>query len=195
MIKSIVLAMVILMSALSISPAMAGSVDKEKKAAEALASEIMQLRQSAAENLAKKGSAVTEQDFINEYGKIYGRIAQAQKEKGIYVSFASTWPRNPQNVATPFELKIISRFKADPNFKRFWTSTLVQDKLYSRLIKPIYVKKSCLVCHGLPEKRPAFIVKRYPQDKSFGFKEGDIIGAMSVYVYIPEDTETTEEKK
>ena len=190
--KTIVLAAVLLMSLLTLRPAMAGQLSKEKEAAEALAKEIMQIWDRASENLAKMGSSVDEQAFVKEYGKIYNRIAQVQQEKGIYVSFASTWPRNPQNRATPFELKVISRFKADPNFKKLWTTTLVEDRMYSRLVIPVYVKKSCLLCHGPADKRPAFIVKRYPQDKSFGFKEGDIIGAMSVYVFIPEDTTPAE---
>ncbi len=192
--RKILLTVTLMVFAFTLRPAMAGSVKKEKEAAEAYAREIMQLRQTASENLAKEPGPVTEQAFVKEYGKIYSRIAEIKQKKGVYVSFASTWPRNPQNRATPFELKIISRFKADPQFKKFWTTTLVGDKLYSRLVVPIHLEKSCLRCHGPADKRPAFIVKRYPADKSFGFKEGDLIGAMSVYVYIPEEKTATEDE-
>jgi len=184
MMKSLLFAAVLLLSVMSLRPAMAtgDTLAQDKKEAEALAAEIIKAREDAAETLAKAGRPVSEQAFVKAYGKVYGRIAQLQKTKGIYIAFSSTWPRNPDNAATPFELKLISRFKKDPGFKRFWTNTIVMDQSYNRLVMPIFVKKSCLLCHGAGDKRPAFIVKRYPQDKSFGFKEGDIIGVISVYI-------------
>ena len=183
MIKSLLLAAVLLLSVMSLRPAMAtGTVAEDKKQAEALAAEIIKAREDASESLAKAGRPVSEQAFVKAYGKVYGRIAELQKTKGIYIAFSSTWPRNPDNAASPFELKLVSRFKKDPDLKRFWTNTIVMDQSYNRLVMPIFVKKSCLLCHGAGDKRPAFIVKRYPQDKSFGFKEGDIMGVISVYI-------------
>ncbi len=184
MMKSLLFAAVLLLSAIPLRQAMAkgATLAQDKKAAEALAAEIIKAREDAADNLAKAGRPVSEQAFVKEYGKVYGRIAQLQKTKGIYIAFSSTWPRNPNNAATPFELKLISRFKKDPEFKRFWTNTIVMDRSYNRLVMPVFVKKSCLLCHGAGDKRPAFIIKRYPQDKSFGFKEGDIMAVISVYI-------------
>ncbi len=56
----------------------------------------------------------------------------------------------------------------------------IEGRGYYRYSAPIYVEKACLACHGAKDKRPAFIVKKYPEDKAYGFKEGDLRGIISV---------------
>jgi len=164
------------------SQAYAGSYAEDKKKAEAYASEFIEARSLAAETLARTPATITEEAFIRTYGKVYGRIKGVEKKEGYIITFSAIKARNPQNAATPFEARLISSFKSDRAFKKFWTVTMVQGRSYSRLIRPVFAKKTCLACHGAREKRPAFITRRYPNDKSFAFKEGEIMGLISIYM-------------
>ncbi len=60
-------------------------------------------------------------------------------------------------------------------------------KIY-RYMKPIYIEKACLQCHGEKEKiRPAikqFLERRYPYDEAFGYKEGDIRGGICIVILL-----------
>ncbi len=40
----------------------------------------------------------------------------------------------------------------------------------------IPVVEACLGCHGSQNSMPDFIIKKYPSDKAFGFKAGDLRG-------------------
>jgi len=167
--------------------AYADSYAEEKKKAEDYAEALILERRALSESIAKSTAPVTEQAFIKTYGKVYGHIQSLEQKEGYIITFSAVKARNPQNSATPFEARLISNFKSDRAFKKFWTVTMVQGRSYSRLVRPVFAKKSCLVCHGLREKRPAFIARRYPDDKSFAFKEGGIMGLISIYM--PDETE------
>ncbi|MFQ5353878.1 MAG: DUF3365 domain-containing protein [Thermodesulfobacteriota bacterium] len=162
-------------------PVQAGTYAEDKKKAEGYADGLINVRRAMA-GILSHADTITEKDFIETYGKVYGRIAEIQKKEGYIITFSAIKARNPQNAATPFEARLMSSFKSDRAFQKFWTVNMVQGRAYSRLIKPVFAEKSCLTCHGLREKRPAFIVKRYPADKSFAFKEGDLMGLISIYM-------------
>ena len=51
-----------------------------------------------------------------------------------------------------------------------------------RCQRRITVESACLACHGAKADRPAFIQKRYPEDRAFDFEEGDLRGLYSVFV-------------
>ncbi len=172
----------IITSIASPSLVQAGTYAEDKKEAEAYADEIIAARSHASGILVNSHAEITEKAFIETYGKVYGRIQGLEQKKGYIITFSAIKYRNPQNAATPFEARLISRFKYDRAFKKFWTVTMVQGRSYSRLIKPLFAKKTCLACHGVREGRPAFIAKRYPNDKSFAFKEGEIMGLISIYM-------------
>ncbi len=162
--------------------ATAGSYAQDKKEAAEYALGLIRARRRASETLAKSPSPITEKAFIESYGKVYAQIQDIRKKKGFIITFSSLKPRNPQNAATPFEARLISRFRTDRAFKKFWTVTMVQGRSYSRLIMPVFAEKSCLACHGPRDKRPAFIAKRYAGDRSSGFKDGEIMGLISLYM-------------
>ncbi|MFQ5428419.1 MAG: DUF3365 domain-containing protein [Thermodesulfobacteriota bacterium] len=187
--KNIIRAALLLLIALAfhVVPAEAGTYAEDKAKAEQYADELISTREAVSEILAGSETAITEQDFLKTYGKVYGRIVELQKKEGYIITFSAIKARNPQNAATPFEARLLAKFKAARDFRKFWTVTMVQDRAYSRLIKPVFAAKSCLVCHGPREKRPAFIVKRYPADKSSGFKEGELMGLISIYMPDEED--------
>jgi hypothetical protein len=46
----------------------------------------------------------------------------------------------------------------------------------------ITVQPSCLACHGPKDERPAFVKKDYPEDRAYGFEDGDLRGIYAVFV-------------
>jgi len=187
--KKIVISALLLLSAITFSatPAPAATYAEEKKEAENFAHELIGERESASAELLKFGQGVTANDFSSIYGKIYKKIQELREKKGFIVTYSAIKYRNPSSTATPFEARIMAKFRVDRDFKKFWTVTMVGGRSYSRLIKPVFAVKSCLTCHGAKDKRPAFIAKHYPKDKSFAFKEGDLMGLISVYMPDEED--------
>jgi hypothetical protein len=62
----------------------------------------------------------------------------------------------------------------------------IDDKKIYRYMKPIYVERACLECHGVKENiLPAirqFLEKRYPHDQAYDYKEGDFRGGISITI-------------
>ncbi len=111
------------------------------------------------------------------------RIAQRLTEgTGYYVRQVSTRFRNPQNRPDQFEqdeLKNLERTKAAES--RSITGNNGKETL--RYMIPMIANESCLICHGSYEKAPDFVKKRFPAGHpSYGYRTGDIIGAISVSV-------------
>ncbi len=86
--------------------------------------------------------------------------------------------RQAANKPDAFELRAIQTFKADPGLK------FVQsyEKGIYRYARPIFVKKGCLKCHGNPDDAPAEVLRKYGDEKAFGYKVGDIRGIVSVKI-------------
>ena len=96
--------------------------------------------------------------------------------------------RNPSNAPDEWEKKILKLFES-PDYPKgvgHGEFLVTGDKETYKYIKPIYVEKACLECHG--EKKniiPAirqFLAKRYPGDQTFGYKEGDLRGGISIII-------------
>ena len=50
------------------------------------------------------------------------------------------------------------------------------------LLRRIDVQPSCLACHGSKDSRPGFVKDKYPADKAFNFKPGDLRGMYAVFI-------------
>nr|WP_279354664.1 DUF3365 domain-containing protein [Salinibacter sp.] len=46
----------------------------------------------------------------------------------------------------------------------------------------ITVQPSCLACHAPKDERPAFVKKDHPEDRAYGFDDGDLQGVHAVFV-------------
>ncbi len=62
----------------------------------------------------------------------------------------------------------------------------IDGKDFFRYMKPIYVERACLECHGEREKiLPSirqFLERRYPHDEAYDYKEGDFRGGISITI-------------
>lgn len=94
--------------------------------------------------------------------------------------------RNPSNAPDEWEMKVLKLFGSleYPRDVGFGEILGINDKKIYRYMKPIYVEKACLQCHGKREKiRPEirqFLEMRYPYDVAFGYKEGELRGGISI---------------
>ncbi len=101
----------------------------------------------------------------------------ASKVKGgIIIRTVSDRPRNPLNKADRFETNMIDYFRSHPENKyRF-----IENKGAYSYLKPLYIEKSCLKCHGKREEAIPSIRKRY--DKAYDYKIGEIRGVMHIRI-------------
>jgi len=118
--------------------------------------------------------------FKSVCGAVAKRAKQIATESGFTIRHAAVKFRNPAHAATPEERTLMAGFEQAETPEPIEGEITVDGKRYFKFISPIYVERSCLACHGPKDKRPAFIVKKYPDDRAYGFAEGDLRGIISV---------------
>jgi len=111
------------------------------------------------------------------------RVAQQlTRDSMYYVRQVSLRYRNPGNRPDAFETSQLTRF-LNANAAETWEVTDVGGKKFLRYLLPMAAETSCLTCHGSFETAPLFVRKRFPKGHlSYGYKVGEIIGAVSVSV-------------
>ncbi|MEA3341419.1 MAG: methyl-accepting chemotaxis protein, partial [Chloroflexota bacterium] len=105
------------------------------------------------------------------------------KDKNLTLRQVSTKYRNPQNKPDGYESKILAMMEQDPRQwedKDFSEKVVDGDRATMRYLRPLFVKESCMTCHGDPASVPAFVRERFPDDLATGYRVGDIRGAVSV---------------
>lgn len=99
-----------------------------------------------------------------------------------YVRQVSLRYRNPDNRPDPFETAWLTTFKAG-KAKETWQVAGTKGNKALRYMLPMVADQSCLTCHGSYDTAPSFIQQRFPRGHfSYGYKEGEMIGAVSVSV-------------
>lgn len=103
------------------------------------------------------------------------------------VRFVSQKYRNPANKPKYErywdELTGLETLDKNRKKKEYWTAAKIKGEKYYMYMKPIFAEKPCLMCHGAVELRPKFIKKKYPEDRSYGFEVGDLMGGVAVYTW------------
>ena len=100
-------------------------------------------------------------------------------DTGLSFNNVSDVPRNPDNAADPVELEAIRFFQENQEQKeRMVPYTNDQGEPFYHFSQPIWVKPSCLKCHGAPEEAPLSIQSRY--QTAFNYKIGDLRGVLSI---------------
>jgi hypothetical protein len=108
-----------------------------------------------------------------------GKTAKAlAKRTGWTVRQVSHKNRNPKNALNVEEKKAFALFEKDPKKQKHWVSSKDGDFYFEKIV----TRPKCLLCHGPKKTRPAFVEKKYPQDRAYDFKVGDIRGLYSVFV-------------
>ncbi|MBN2824166.1 MAG: DUF3365 domain-containing protein, partial [Campylobacterales bacterium] len=98
--------------------------------------------------------------------------------KNITIKRATLQPRNPDNMATPDEAKVLEEY-AKTNSKELVTVQVGEN--HYKVYQPIYMMKMCVTCHGDDSARDkeadSIIQAKYKDDKANGYKENDFRGA------------------
>lgn len=89
--------------------------------------------------------------------------------------------RNPQNLASAEEIRIIENYKIRLLRKQQLKPIRTETYFYA----PITTNAMCLQCHGEKGKdiKPEVLTKikeLYPEDKATGYKENELRGLMSI---------------
>lgn len=143
------------------------------------ATEIINMRSSLANEFIKPGTAITEETFKQVCGAVGKRVKDLATE-GLGIRHAAIKYRNPANAATDAETALMERFANEATLQSVGAEFEREGKHYYSVTRPIYVEAPCLACHGNKIARPEFIVKKYPEDRAYGFKEGDLRGIITV---------------
>lgn len=174
--------------ALAASTALAGgafagvsSLTPEEKAA-SIAEEIVTMRSALAGEFIAPGAEITEDTFKKVCGAVGKRAMEISEKEGVKIRHAATRYRNPNNAADEREAGLIKRFEEEAGLAEV-TERLEADGVeLIRYTRPVIVEQACLACHGGKDARPGFIKAKYPDDRAFGFREGDLRGIITVTV-------------
>ncbi len=157
-------------------------LEARKVAAVRAADEIINMRSALAQTFIKPDTEITEETFKNVCGAVFKRAKEIAEKEGFKIRHAAVKNRNPNFAAKQDEIKILEAFDMDRNLKEKWDTIEIEGKRYLRYMRPIFVEQACLACHGPKDKRPKFIVEKYPNDKAYDFKVGDLRGMIGVMV-------------
>lgn len=100
------------------------------------------------------------------------------------VRFSSENPRNPMNMASAGELRMIEYFRCNPHVERVTDEIWIDGKRYMAHFTPKWMKPECMQCHDDPQNAPAGLIERYGATASFHRKVGDVAGLDTVAVPI-----------
>ena len=123
-------------------------------------------------------------DTMREVCMPVGKRAMAiGKENGWSVRQVASKFRNPDHApATQQETDVIDLFARHPDLTGLWEPATAEQGAGVNYYRRIDVQASCLSCHGSRENRPDFVKEKYPNDKAFNFKPGDLRGMYAVYI-------------
>lgn len=119
-------------------------------------------------------------------------LAKAHSGQDVSVRRVTLQPRNPANRPDAFEegqLQLMAKkIAAGETVGEVWQWYEGGGKQTLRYLRPIFVGKLCLRCHGPrqdldPEVR-RLLAELYPQDQAVGYWLGDFRGAVSVTVHV-----------
>lgn len=110
------------------------------------------------------------------------RMKQVSARRGWRMQQLARKYRNPAHKPDEKTRQLYERLAESPDLTDTWTRTVHENTEGWRYARRITVQSSCLTCHGSKEKRPDFVKKGYPQDRAYGFEEGDLRGLYSVFI-------------
>jgi hypothetical protein len=123
-------------------------------------------------------------DTMREVCMPVGRRAVAiGQENGWTVRQVASKYRNPDHApANAQEREVIDLFSRHPRIQGLWQPSAAGQPAGVSYYRRITVQPSCLACHGSKESRPAFVKERYPEDRAFDFRPGDLRGMYAVFI-------------
>lgn len=86
-------------------------------------------------------------------------------------------PTSPNDRATPFDVELINRFRADQGLHELSGVHDAGDQPLFYLARPIRIDdERCLACHSEPDRAPPAMLAKYGKQAGFGWTKGETIG-------------------
>jgi len=139
-----------------------------------------QMRNALAATLDQYKIEITELAFQKVCMPVGKELQSWGQLSGFQVRQISHKNRNPQNTLKPHDTRAYEKFQNDEKLIHLKVQTSEKDLTGPHYYYRISVTSSCLHCHGEKENRPPFIKAKYPNDKAFDFKPGELRGLYSV---------------
>jgi hypothetical protein len=150
---------------------------EEREVYEKLSS-LNQMREALASSLDHRTEPIDESTFKVTCMPVGKELMRWAKEKGYQAKQISHKNRNPHNAISEKDQEVYSLFLVNSE-KKSYKKTLDPASQQARFFYHIPYVSSCNHCHGTKESRPEFVKNKYPDDKAYDFREGDLRG---VYV-------------
>ncbi|MFT7880764.1 MAG: EAL domain-containing protein [Sulfurimonas sp.] len=112
---------------------------------------------------------------VKSLSRISDRFSKEVKEE-VSIRSVSDRPRNPKNMANPFELEMIRYFEEHPEQNEIF---LKQEDAY-HYVKPLRIRQSCIKCHGKREEVLPLIRENYMT--GLGYRVGDVRGVLNIQI-------------
>jgi len=145
-------------------------------------SSLNQMREALAAGLNNTKSEITEDTFKSVCMPVGRELKFWSENNGYQARQISHKNRNPNNGLKEYDIKHYQKFQSDPKLSELKVSVNEGELQGSLYYYRITVTQACLHCHGEKNTRPMFIKSKYPDDKAFDFKPGDLRGLYSIYV-------------
>jgi methyl-accepting chemotaxis protein len=114
---------------------------------------------------------------------VFESLRKNEEYQNFFFKDAILNPTNLRDKADDFEVKIIDRFRNEPELKNVsgFRDSYGEKLFYSA--RPFSLKKeSCLRCHSTPEVAPKSHITSYGSENGFGWKLKEILGTQIIYV-------------
>lgn len=135
---------------------------------------------STLEGVAEAPTLQTMQEVCRPVGM---RAKQLSEENGWQVKQIAKKYRNPIHAPNNLnENMALSRFQFNPDLTAYWHREVVDSQPGTRYYRRINIEDSCLVCHGVKNRRPQFVKDNYPDDLAFDFRVGDLRGMYATFI-------------
>ena len=107
-------------------------------------------------------------------------MARLQKDdtQAYHYRRVSIQPRNPDSAANAFEQNLIVTFNSDKTLTTWEQETLVGDKRYHLVARPVTFSQSCMQCHGDPKNAPIELKEIYGDKNGFHYTPGEVGGVV-----------------
>lgn len=183
MIKTSIIAAALALAAFTFMPTLQDEGARPDAQALAAAVQEIETLDAMRSSLARTFSGVPDQATFAQVCKPVGAKARGIAEaRGWRVQQLALKYRNPAHLLDDEARRTYEAMAANPDLMGAWVRSEQDGKTGTRYFRRIVVESACLACHGEKDRRPQFIKDGYPDDRAFGFQEGELRGLYSVFV-------------
>ncbi|HWL83990.1 MAG TPA: DUF3365 domain-containing protein [Roseomonas sp.] len=156
-----------------------------------LLTSALAIRGYTAKNIFPKLSRLPTDEFHEETVPSFGAQTVFRMVASDYGAYTYREPAlNPTSradLATPFEVELIQRFRADAALHELSGVRPTETDRLFYLARPIRVtQEGCLTCHSTPDRAPPAMLAKYGSTNGFGWQMNEVVGAQVLTVPVTE---------